>query len=306
MSTTETWSAKLDVETKQKLNELIAAWRGDPTEPINDVIDRIVMAATATGDGVPSEVLEATGTVKDTVLTLLKQVNGIGAASANTIADLHSQLDDQIAKNTELQEKMQSKINEIGENHKTVVQGLKDRITELKNDNDRLAKESATAADALTGYKTSVSTLTEQLSDSKSECEKLNEQLRIVGEQLQKSEDELKALTNKHSNELTELSAKHEQAITALKDQHKAALKTKVEQQKLSDEADLKAKVAEVRAEMAEKQTEKLEKLHEKLDELKDEKLDLVQSNEQLKNQLADLQRQLVTLQQQQAEPKRK
>lgn len=306
MSTTETWSAKLDVETKQKLNELIAAWRDDPTEPTTDVVDRIIVAAQTSGNGVPSEVLEATGEVKDTVMVLLKQINGIGSAAGASIADLHEQLDKQISQNTELQTKMQEKIQELEEGNKTVVKGLQNRLTELKNDNDRLAKENATSADALQGYKSSVSSLTDQLAGAKADNEKLSEQLRIVGEQSQTDRKALEASKTAHGEELKALTDKYKKSIEALKQEHTADLEKQLAALKKSDEADLKAQVAEAKANTIREQAEKLEKLHGSLDKLKDEKLDLVKENGNLKTRCADLQRQLVTLQQQQAEQKGK
>lgn len=296
MAVTETWSAKLDVETKQKLNELIASWKSDPTESTNDVVDRIVMAATAAGDGVPKEVLEASGTVKDTVLTLLKQVNGIGAVSANTIADLHSQLDDQIAKNTELQEKMQEKIAELEEGNKILVKGLQDRITELKNDNDRLTKENATSSDALQGYKSSVSSLTDQLEQQKADNQKLLEQLRIVGEQSQTDRKALEASKTAHGEDLKTLTDKYKKSIEALKQEHKNDLKEQLDHQKKSFQDEMKAKVAELKVAAVQEQAEKLEKLHDKIDKINDEKLDLVKENGELKTRCDDLQRQIADL----------
>lgn len=306
MSTTETWSAKLDVETKQKLNELIAAWRDDPTEPTTEVVDRIIVAAQTAGNGVPSEVLEASGEVKDTVMVLLKQVNSIGVASATALKDLHEQLDKQVEQNNDLREQLQTKIDQIKEGNKTVVQGLKDRITELKNDNDRLTKENSTSADALQGYKSSVASLTDQLSGAKADNEKLSEQLRIVGEQSQTDRKALEASKTAHGEELKALTDKYKKSIEALKQEHTADLEKQLAALKKSDEADLKAQVAEAKANTIREQAEKLEKLHGSLDKLKDEKLDLVKENGNLKTRCADLQRQLVTLQQQQAEQKGK
>lgn len=299
MSTTETWSAKLDSDTKQKLNELIASWRNDPTEPTTDVVDRIIVAAQTSGNGVPSEVLEATGEVKDTVMVLLKQINGIGAAAGSTIADLHEQLDKQISRNTELQEQLQSKINEIGENHKTVVQGLKDRVAQLKADNDRLMKESTTATDALEGYKTSVTSLTDQLEQQKADNQKLLEQLRIVGEQSQTDRKALEASKTAHGEELKTLTDKYKKSIEALKQEHKNDLKEQLDHQKKSFQDEMKAKVAELKVTAVQEQAEKLEKLHDKIDKINDEKLDLVKENGELKTRCDDLQRQLATLQQQ-------
>ena len=294
MAVTETWSAKLDVETKQKLNELIAAWRDDPTEPTTDVVDRIIVAAQTAGNSIPSEVLEATGTVKDTVVSLLKQINGIGSAAGTAIDDLHSQLDNQIEQNNQLQEKMQAKIDQIEEGNKIVVQGLKDRIAELKNDNDRFMKEATANADALEGYKSSTASLTDQLAGSKDEIEKLKEQLRIAGQKLQQSENQLNGLATEYKQELNQL-----------KNQHKAAVKAKVEQQKQVDEADFQRQLAEVKAATSRELSEKLEKLHEKIEKINDEKLDLVKENGNLKARCDEFQRQLVALQQQLTDSKK-
>lgn len=299
-------------DDKQAFVDLVENWRnGD--ESNGDVFNRIISAAKAMGQK-PIEVTESLGNVRNTVDTLMHQINASMSSNVATIEDLRNQLAEKDEKIEKLDTDYKKKLLQMGDDHREKVEKLKTNIDELKDwlriateEKAKLEQVRKGDADALESYR-------ENLQDKKSLIDNLNNDLneknkKIVElqqiadgsrerlkteleKQADKHVEEQKVLEEKHQKELEQERVKYENTVQNVKSKANFQIDQVLAEQK-AIQADLLLKQQEDLTEKFENERKellnKLDKKQELLDNLKDQLAATRENNAVLKQQLSQI-----------------
>lgn len=297
-------------DDKQAFMDLIENWRnGD--ESNGDVFNRIISAAKAMGQK-PIEVTESLGNVRNTVDTLMHQINAAVSANIGTIDDLKAQIAERDAKIEELDTDYKKKLLQMGDDHREKIEKLKTNIDELKDWLRIATEEKAKSEQARKGDADALQSYRENLADKKTLIDKLNADLndrndKIV--QLQKAVDgaqehlkatlasqsekhqaELSSQEDQHQKDLEQERIKYEGIIQNVKSKANGQIDQVLAEQKAM-QADLLLKQQEDMHEKFENERKellnKLDKKQELLDNLKDQLAAMRENNAVLKQQLS-------------------
>lgn len=282
-----------DAASKQAFMDLIENWRnGD--ESNGDVFNRIVAVAAATGQK-PIEVSQHLGIVRNTVDTLMHQINSCVSANLTTISDLKTQLSEKDEKIEELDTDYKKKLLQMGDAHREKIEKLKTNIDELKDWLAVATQSKAQAEKQLKDANVALESCQDNLNDKKTLIDKLNNDLNEKNKKIVELQQVVDGAQEHLKATLASQSEKHQAELSSQEDQHQKDL----EQERIKYEGiiqNVKSKangqidqiLAEQKAVQADLLLKQQEDMHEKFENERKELLNKLDKKQELLDNLKD------------------